>query len=72
MLLGFLYWLLLIPAMITGTANCGDESMDQTIYDFTLMNTLAFTSLGGLVMGLLLPSRSGSGRSFEGKMWRGR
>lgn len=55
MLLGFLFWLFLIPAMIMGTANCGDPSMDQTICNFALMNTLAFTSLGGLVVGLLLP-----------------
>src|SRR5690625_2951496 len=67
MLLGFLWWMILIPAMIMGTANCGDPSMDQTICNFALMNTLAFVSLGGLVVGLLLPLTLGVWQIRRGK-----
>ncbi|WP_152476629.1 hypothetical protein [Nocardiopsis salina] len=67
MVLGFLWWLLLIPIMTMGTANCGDPSMDQTICNFALMNTLAFTSLGGLVVGLLLPLTLGVRQIRRGK-----
>lgn len=67
MLLGFLFWLLLIPVMIMGTANCGDESMDQMICNFGLMNTLAITSLGGLAVGLLLPLTLGVWQIHRGR-----
>ena len=67
MLLGFLWWLFLIPVMTMGTANCGDPSVDQTICNFALMNTLAFTSLGGLVVGLLLPLTLGVWQLRRGK-----
>lgn len=67
MLLGCLFWLFLIPIMTMGTANCGDPSMDQAICNFALMNTLAFTSLGGLVVGLLLPLTLGVRQLRRGK-----
>ena len=54
MLLGFLSWRPLIAVMTMGTANCSDSS-SGLICNYTLMSTLAFASLAGLVAGFLLP-----------------
>lgn len=65
-LMGFPFWLLLIPIMTMGTANCTDTS-DELICNPDLMNALAISSLAGTAVGLLITLTLGIRQVRKGK-----
>lgn len=65
-LMGFPLWLLLIPVMTMGTANCTDSS-EELICNPDLMNALAISSLAGTAVGLLITLTIGIRKARKGK-----
>lgn len=65
-LMGLPFWLLLIPIMTMGTANCTDTS-DELICNDVLMNALAISSLVGIAAGLLITLTLGIWKARKGK-----